>query len=167
MHHPPPGHHSQQPVGANRAKALAATVAVVAVGLIVLAFVQSAFGTGSTTTPATQPPAVLPAAKKTATATPSPTRTTPRPAGTTLTREQREAAFVLLVQTRRAFRDIGGDDLLRLGRAACKAMDAGASIQGVALTLVAEGNVGPEDAGYLVGSAIHGLCPRHKGKIRG
>lgn len=97
--------------------------------------------------------------------TPTPAETTVVPSPTsTLTPE--EVAFLSAIRTRLAFRDDSDTKLLQVGQAVCTAFDTGSPFSPVAQTVVASG-VTEYDAGWLIGSSVHALCPEHISKLPG
>ncbi|MEU8196346.1 DUF732 domain-containing protein [Microbispora amethystogenes] len=88
----------------------------------------------------------------------------PSPTSTRLTRAEREGIFVLTLRERDAFREAPSARLVKLGRTVCTALDKGATVSAVGTTLGQ--HISYEDAGYVIGAAVTGLCPRHKALVK-
>ncbi|MGV9772630.1 DUF732 domain-containing protein [Streptosporangium sp. NPDC003464] len=77
--------------------------------------------------------------------------------------KENRTAFMATMRQRADLKDKSAADLIRLGRAVCKAMDGGQSLIDVAVSNADE--LGAETSGYVAGAAVVTLCPRHQDKI--
>ncbi|MDP9866911.1 MULTISPECIES: DUF732 domain-containing protein [Streptosporangium] len=77
--------------------------------------------------------------------------------------KENQTAFMATMRQRADLKDKSAADLIRLGRAVCKAMDGGQSLIDVAVSNADE--LGAETSGYVAGAAVVTLCPRHQDKI--
>ncbi|GHH67578.1 hypothetical protein GCM10017673_14810 [Streptosporangium violaceochromogenes] len=152
---PPPRGHHRPPQRMSGGTVAAITIAAVIGVLAVLGGLVKLLD-GGTAKPSAQP--VVTETTKEPTPTPTPT-----PTSTGLTRADRETLFVITVQGRKALRNADPKDLVRLGRAMCKALDDGYSLTSVATS--GADQFGLEESAFVTGAAIVGLCPRHKSKI--
>ncbi|GAA3441054.1 DUF732 domain-containing protein [Planomonospora venezuelensis] len=156
---PPPGWQPPLPPPKKRGGGLALAVAASVVAVLAVFGGIVALTDGETTTTATQEASSTAETKKAK----SSKKPTPKPASTRMTRTDREALFVATVKQQDALRNADPEDLVKLGREMCKALDDGYTLTQVATSGVEQ--FGLETSAFVAGAAIVGLCPRHKGKI--
>lgn len=63
------------------------------------------------------------------------------------------------------YKRVPDGQLVELGETSCEALRAGNSFVAVGVTLSTKARIGLDEAGYLVGAFVSGLCPDQRSKI--
>ncbi|MEV8631486.1 DUF732 domain-containing protein [Streptosporangium sp. NPDC051023] len=147
---------------------VAAVVGVLALlgGLVVLLNANNRLFASPSTSASIEPSRTAGAEpSETPTETPSetPTETSDETPTAAPSEEENEALFTATIRQRNDLKNENMADLLRIGRAMCKALDEGHGLIEVATS--SADDLGAEKSGYVAGAAIVSLCPRHRSKI--